>query len=41
MTGSDENPDDGSRKHAQRADFLLILAALVVIVVGVLVIFFP
>jgi hypothetical protein len=41
MTGSDENPDDGSRKQAQRADFLLILTALVVIVVGVLVIFFP
>ena len=41
MTGSDENPDDGSRKQAQRADFLLILTALVVIAVGVLVIFFP
>jgi hypothetical protein len=41
MTGSEESPDYGSRKHAQRADLLLILAALVVIAVGVLVIFFP
>jgi hypothetical protein len=41
MTGSEESPDHRSRKHAQRADLLLILAALVVIAVGVLVIFFP
>jgi hypothetical protein len=41
MTGSGENSDDGSHRHAQRADLLLILAALVVIVIGVLVIFFP
>jgi hypothetical protein len=41
MTSSEERPDDHSRKHAQRADLLLILAALVVIAVGVLVIFFP
>jgi hypothetical protein len=38
---SEENSDYASRKHAQRADLLLILAALVVIAVGVLVIFFP
>jgi hypothetical protein len=41
MTGSEESPDSRSRKHAQRADLLLILSALVVIAVGVLVIFFP
>jgi hypothetical protein len=41
MAGPEESPDDRSRKHAQRADLLLILAALVVIAVGVLVIFFP
>ena len=41
MTGSEESPDRRSRKHAQRADLLLVLAALVVIAVGILVIFFP
>jgi hypothetical protein len=41
MTGTEGNPEEESRKQGQRADLLLILSVAVVIVVGLLVIFFP